>query len=76
MNWRRIIAVIAGAAPAIASLADYAPPWVGMIGGIVAGAAINAEKIMAKRAKGAPTFDAAAAEGKTARLFPPSESGK
>lgn len=69
-NWKRIITFVGGAAPVIGSLLGFLPPWVGTVGGIVAGVAVNAEKLMAKRAAGAPTFDAGAAEAKVARMFP------
>lgn len=68
MNWKRLITILSGAAPAIASLAGLVPPWVGVVGGVAAGIAVNAEKYMAKREKGAPTFDSKAAEDKVAKL--------
>lgn len=71
MNWKRIASIATGAAGVIGWASDYLPSWVGVVGGVVAGVAVNAERIMAKRASGAPTFSTPAAEAKVARMFPP-----
>lgn len=62
INWKRIVGVIAGAAPVLAAYEHMLPPWVAVPGAIVMGLAVNAERIFAKREKGAPVFD-----GKKAR---------
>lgn len=72
MNWTRLISTIAGAAPAIASLVGILPPKVGVplgVGGaFLAGLATNAEKFLAKRKAGAPTFNTMEAEAAVARM--------
>ena len=64
MTLRRILTAIAGLAPMFFSYQDQLPPWVGMVGGVLFGTAINAERLLAKRAQGAPSFNVDAAREK------------
>jgi hypothetical protein len=67
LPWKRIIGLVVGAAPIVASVTDTAPPWVGVAGAGIVGLAVNAERIFAKRAKPS-MFDVAAAREKVDRM--------
>jgi hypothetical protein len=67
LPWKRIISIVAGAAPIVASATEKAPPWAGVVGAGVVGLAVNAERIFAKRANPS-TFDTAAARAKVDRM--------
>lgn len=67
--WKRVIGIIAGAATTYEAVQGGLPPWAQIVGGLIVGGAINAERIFAKREKGATPFDAAAARAKVDKML-------
>jgi hypothetical protein len=68
INWKRIGTMALGAIGVYTSSGGTLPPWVAGVAGLIAGTAVNAEKVMAKRKRPASPFDSVDAASKVERM--------
>ncbi|MDX2253304.1 MAG: hypothetical protein NW202_13545 [Nitrospira sp.] len=68
INWRRLGTIAAGAVGAATAQGIALPWWVTFLSGALAGAAVNAEKVMAKRKKPSNPFDSVDAATKVEKM--------
>jgi hypothetical protein len=68
INWKRIGTIAVGAVGVYESAGGTLPSWVMGVAGLIAGTAINAEKVMAKRNTPSNPFSTVDAQEKVDRL--------
>ena len=68
LPWKRIGTMALGAIGVYTSSGGTLPAWVAGVAGLVAGTAVNAEKIMAKRKKPSGPFASVDAAAKVERM--------
>jgi len=68
VNWKRVLPLLIGTGGIVDSLGGAIPPWLAALSGVIAGAAINAERIVAKRETPSNPFDSVDAAEKVEKM--------
>lgn len=68
VNWKRLVPILVGTGGIVDSLGGTVPPWLTALSGVIAGAAINAERIVAKRKTPSNPFDSVDAAAKVEKI--------
>lgn len=68
LPWKRIGTIALGAVGVLEANGHALPSWVAGVAGLVAGTAVNAERIMAKRKSPSNPFDSVDAATKVERM--------
>ncbi len=68
LNWKRIVPFVTGLVAAFETTEGGKPSWGTVAGAVLSAAVVSTERLVAKRKKGAPTFDTKAAEEKVGKL--------